>query len=45
VLDQVSERTFVYRDDEPPQTLQPDDELHLPDVLGDFRAPVRRFFE
>lgn len=45
VLDQVSERAFGYRDDEPPQALQPDDELRVPDVLGDFRTPVRRFFD
>jgi hypothetical protein len=28
-----------------PRTLQGDDELHLPDILGEFRVPVRRFFE
>ena len=45
ILDQMSERVIVCRADEPPQTLQGDDELHLPDILGDFRVPVRRFFE
>jgi Uma2 family endonuclease len=45
VLDQVSETVQVYRPDELPRTLHGDDELHLGDVLGDFRMPVRRFFE
>ncbi len=44
-LDQVSETVQVYRTDELPRTLHGDDEMHLPDVLGDFRVPVRRFFE
>jgi hypothetical protein len=35
----------VYRGDELPRTLQGDDELHLHDILGDLRVPVRRFFE
>jgi Uma2 family endonuclease len=45
ILDQMSERVLVCRAEEPPLTLQRDEELHLPDVLGDFRVPVRRFFE
>jgi Uma2 family endonuclease len=45
LLDQVSERVVVCRAEEPPVTLQGDDELHLPDVLGEFRVAVRRFFE
>jgi Uma2 family endonuclease len=45
LLDQASETVQVYRADELPRTLHGDDELHLPDVLGDFRVPVRRFFE
>jgi Uma2 family endonuclease len=45
LLDQVSETVQVYRTDELPRTLRGDDELHLPDVLGDFRVSVRRFFE
>jgi Uma2 family endonuclease len=44
-LDQVSETVQVYRADELPRTLDADDELHLPDVLGELRIPVRRFFE
>jgi Uma2 family endonuclease len=45
VLDQVSETAMVFRTEEFPQTLEGDDELHLPDVLGEFRVAVRRFFE
>jgi Uma2 family endonuclease len=45
VLDEMTETVTVFRDDNPPLTLRGDDELHLPDVLGDFRVPVRRFFE
>ena len=45
ILDQMSERAIVCRAEEPPATPQRDDELHLPDILGDFRAAVRRFFE
>jgi Uma2 family endonuclease len=45
VLDQVSETLQVYRSEELPRTLHGDDELYLPDVLGDFRVAVRRFFE
>lgn len=45
LLDQVSETVQVYRADELPRTLHADDELHLPDVLGDLRVSVRRFFE
>jgi Uma2 family endonuclease len=45
LLDQVSETVQVYRADELPRTLHADDELHLPDILGELRVPVRRFFE
>jgi Uma2 family endonuclease len=45
VLDQVSETVQVYRDEELRHTLHNSDELHLPDVLGDLRIPVQRFFE
>jgi Uma2 family endonuclease len=44
-LDQVSETVQVYRVDELPRTLHGDDELRLPDILGEFRVAVRRFFE
>ncbi len=45
LLDQVSETVQVYRADELPRTLHADDELHLPDILGELSVPVRRFFE
>jgi Uma2 family endonuclease len=45
LLDQVSETVQVYRADELPRTLYTEDELHLPDILGELRVPVRRFFE
>ncbi len=45
VLDQTREALQIYRIDELPVTLHGDDELYLPDILGDFRVPVRRFFE
>jgi Uma2 family endonuclease len=44
VLDEVSETVHVYRADELPQTLHGDDELRLPDILGDFAVAVQRFF-
>lgn len=45
LVDEWGERVVVCRAEEPPRTLHGDDELHLPDVLGDFRVPVRRIFE
>lgn len=45
LLDQVSETVQVYRVDELPRTLHADDELYLPDILGELRVLVRRFFE
>ena len=45
VLDPVTERAHLYSAEEPEQVFQPDDELVIPEVLGDFRVPVRRFFE
>ena len=45
LLDQVSETLQVYRADELPRTLHADDELHLPDILGELRIQVGRFFE
>jgi Uma2 family endonuclease len=44
VLDEVSETVHVYRAEELPQTLHGEDELKLPDILGDFVTPVQRFF-
>jgi Uma2 family endonuclease len=45
VLDPASETAFVYRAEQQPQAFAADQELTLPDVLGDFRAPARGFFE
>lgn len=45
VIDPEAESVHVYRDSLAPQTLHADDELTLPDVLGDFRVRVAGFFE
>lgn len=45
VLDPEPETIHVYYADKPECILQAADELALPEVLGDFRVPVRRFFE
>ncbi len=45
ILDQVSETVQIHRDEELPQTLHNSDELYLPDVLGEIRVAVQRFFE
>ncbi len=45
VLDPDPERAHVFRPDQAPRELGPDDELTVPDLLGDFRVAVRRFFE
>jgi Uma2 family endonuclease len=45
ILDEMTERVLICRADELPVTLQGDDGLHLPDILGDFRVAVRQFFE
>jgi Uma2 family endonuclease len=44
ILDPEPERAHVFRSDQPPRVLGPDEELTIPDLLGDFRVPVRRFF-
>jgi Uma2 family endonuclease len=44
VLDPEPESAFVFRSDQPPQNLGPDEDLTIPDLLGDFRVAVRRFF-
>ena len=44
VCDQMTETVHVYRGDEEPQILHGDNELKLPDILGEFAVPVRRFF-
>lgn len=45
VLDPDARTAHVFRADQPPQVLQADDELTVPDLLGAFRAAVRRFFD
>lgn len=45
VLDQMTERCHVYRNEEEIQVILPDQELTIPDVLPEFRVGVRRFFE
>ena len=45
VLDQQTETAHVYHADQPPREVRRDEELTLPEVLPDFRVPVRRFFE
>lgn len=44
VLDPQTQTLTVYRADQPPQRLSGEEEFALPDLLGDFRVPVRRFF-
>ena len=44
VLDQMTERGNVYRNEEPVQVLAADRELAIPDVLPGFRIVVGRFF-
>lgn len=45
VLDQMTERCHVYRNEAEIQVVRPEEELVLPDVLPEFRVVVRRFFE
>ena len=45
VLDQMTERCHVYRNEEEIQVFLPDQDLTLPDVLPEYRVIVRRFFE
>jgi Uma2 family endonuclease len=45
VLDPEPQTAHVFRADQAPYKLGPDDELMLPDLLGAFRVAVRRFFE
>jgi Uma2 family endonuclease len=44
VLDQQTHTIHLFHADQAPRILTADDEFHLPDVLGDFRTPVRAFF-
>jgi hypothetical protein len=45
VLDPEPRMAHLYYADRPVRTLGPDEELTLPEILGDFRVAVRRFFE
>jgi Uma2 family endonuclease len=45
VLDQITERCHVYRNDESVQVFLPEQELTIPDALPELRIVVRRFFE
>ena len=45
VFDQEPQTIHVYSADRPVYILTADQELTLPEVLGDFRCLVRRFFE
>jgi Uma2 family endonuclease len=45
VLDEQTQRAWVYRDTDDPVELGPDQELVLPAPLDGWRVPVRRFFE
>jgi Uma2 family endonuclease len=44
VLDPDTETVAVHHSERPVQSLKADDELTLPDVLGDFRVAVSDFF-
>jgi Uma2 family endonuclease len=44
VLDPEPEEAYIFRADQPPRHLGLDEELTVPDLLGDFRVAVRRFF-
>jgi Uma2 family endonuclease len=45
VLDPEPQTIHIFYADRPVQVLTADQELTLPEVLGSFRVPVRRFFE
>jgi Uma2 family endonuclease len=45
VMDEKTETARVYYPDEPEKVFRAGEELVLPEVLGDFRVPVQRFFE
>jgi len=45
VVDPQTQTLTVYRGDELPQVLTSEDELLLPELHADFRAPVSRFFD
>lgn len=45
VVDPMRRQIHLFEGDEPTRILTDQDELTLPGQLGDFRVPVRRFFE
>ena len=45
VLDPSSRNAHVYTADDEPMVLGPEDELTVPELLGDFRVAVHRFFD
>jgi Uma2 family endonuclease len=45
VLDPTAQTVHAYNNDLPDRVFRAEEELTLPEVLGDFRAPVRLFFE
>ncbi len=45
VVDPRSETARLYSADQPERTFAADEQLTIPEVLGDFRVEVRRFFE
>ena len=45
VLDPDPQIALVLSAEQPPRILGPDEELKFPDLLGEFRVVVRRFFE
>jgi Uma2 family endonuclease len=45
VVNPTKNTVHLYRPEEPDTILGPDDDWSAPEVLGEFRIPVRRFFE
>jgi Uma2 family endonuclease len=45
VLDPRSRKAYIYSVDQEPAVLGPEDELTIPELLGEFRVAVHRFFD
>ena len=45
VLDPEPQTVHIFRADQPVQILNEDEDFTLPEILGDFRVPVRKFYE
>ena len=45
VLDPEPRTAHLFFADQPPRTLTADDDLTVPEILGDFRVAVRRYFD